>query len=229
MSGRVAYTGNLVTNGLVLNLDAGKLDSYPRNGTVWKDISNSQLTGSLLNGPTFNSENAGSIVFDGINDYGTLGTTIILPSGLSSSAFSAWWRYLGQGTGSDKRGFVLESASFNYSLLVNTSGTLGVHINTTANGTQYVPGFIPVQGQWYNSAVVWDGTNLIVYINGVEVGRRAQGGTASEVSSLRIGTYRDNNNRWWVGNISNISIYQRSLAPNEVLQNFNALRGRYGI
>jgi hypothetical protein len=223
------HSPNIVTNGLVLALDAANVRSYPGSGTSWFDLSGNGNTGTLVNGPTFNSENGGSIVFDGVNDYGTLGNTTILNSGLTSSSFSSWWKYVGQGTGSDKRGFVLESANFHYSLLVNTNGTLGVHINTTDNSTQFVPGFIPTIGRWYYSSIVWDGINLIVYIDSVEVGRRSQSGTSLIVQNLRIGTYRDNNNRWWLGNIAQVSIYNRALSPQEVQQNFNAARNRFGI
>jgi hypothetical protein len=64
------YEG-IVTDGLVLNLDAGFTPSYPRSGTTWTDLSLSGNNGTLINGPTFNSENGGSIVFDGVDDYAT--------------------------------------------------------------------------------------------------------------------------------------------------------------
>jgi hypothetical protein len=69
MAGRIAYYGGIVTNGLVLALDAAKKDSYPGSGTLWRDISGNGNNGTLTNGPTFNSGNGGSIVFDGVNDY----------------------------------------------------------------------------------------------------------------------------------------------------------------
>ena len=225
----ISYNTSIVRNGLVLHLDAANRKSYPGSGTAWNDLSGNGNNGTLVNGVGYSGSNNGILTFDGINDYATTGDAILLNSGLASSSFSAWWRYSGQGSGADKRGFVLESESFNHSLLVNTNGTLGVHINTTGNGTQYVPGFTPTTNVWYNSSVVWDGTNLIVYINGVEVGRRSQGGTSLVVQKLRIGTYRDNNERWWLGNISQITTYNRSLSASEVAQNFNALRGRYGL
>jgi hypothetical protein len=223
----LSHSPSLVLPGLSLCLDAANPKSYPGSGTTWTDLSGNGNTGTLVNGVGYSGDNLGSLVFDGVNDYGTLGSTTILNSGLTSSSFSSWWKYLGQGSGSDKRGFVLESASFHYSLLVNTNGTLGVHINTTNNSTQFVPGFSPTIGRWYYSSVVWDGINLIVYIDGVEVGRRSQSGTSLIVENLRIGTYRDNNNRWWLGNISQVSIYNRALTEQEIQQNFNALRSRF--
>ena len=66
-----AITGgarNIVTNGLILNLDAGNYKSYPGTGTIWTDLT-STYAGTLTNGPIYNSSNAGSIVFDGTNDY----------------------------------------------------------------------------------------------------------------------------------------------------------------
>jgi len=74
MAGRISYLGGIVRNGLVLDLDAAKLDSYPKFGTTWRDITFNQNNGTLVNGPTFNSGNGGSIVFDGVDDYITIPT-----------------------------------------------------------------------------------------------------------------------------------------------------------
>jgi len=185
--------------------------------------------GSLIGGVGKNNSNQGFLTFDGVNDYITCGNQAVLNAGLNQSSFSSWWNYLGQGSGTDKRGFVLESANFHYSLFVNTDGRLVAHINTTLESSQFITNFSPIIGNWYHSVVVWDGTSLILYINGNEVDRRSQSGTSLAIQNLRIGTYRDNNNRWWLGNISQVSIYNRSLSPQEIKQNFNALRGRYGI
>jgi hypothetical protein len=69
------YRGaNVVTSGLVLALDAANPKSYPGSGTTWSDLSRDNYTGTLTNGPTFNSANGGSIAFDGVNDYVELTT-----------------------------------------------------------------------------------------------------------------------------------------------------------
>jgi hypothetical protein len=72
MSGRVSYLGGIVKNGLILDLDAGKLDSYNRVGTSWNDISSNGYVGTLINGPIYNSSNGGSVSFDGVDDYGRI-------------------------------------------------------------------------------------------------------------------------------------------------------------
>jgi len=88
MAGRIAYTGGIVTNGLVLNLDAAKRDSYPGSGTIWRDIAGGTATGSLINGPVFNSNNGGYISFDGTNVYGDIGN--ILFNSASVTTLDLW-------------------------------------------------------------------------------------------------------------------------------------------
>ena len=69
MAGRISYYGNIVKDGLVLDLDAAKRDSYPGTGTAWNDISGFRNNGVLTNGPTFDSDNSGSILFNGTNQH----------------------------------------------------------------------------------------------------------------------------------------------------------------
>lgn len=90
MAGRISYYGGIVTNGLVLALDAAKKDSYPGSGTVWRDISGNGNNGTLTNGPTFNSGNGGSIVFDGVDDYVEYGL-ITQMSNLINITVSYWY------------------------------------------------------------------------------------------------------------------------------------------
>lgn len=83
-----AYNPKLVTSGLILYLDAGNQASYPGSGTTWNDLSGNSRNASLVNGPTFSSDALGSVVFDGVNDYGTA-------SGIStagSMAISCWFK-----------------------------------------------------------------------------------------------------------------------------------------
>ena len=88
-SGRSLYSLGVVQDGLVLNLDAGKFYSYPKSGTAWTDLSGNGNNGTLTNGPTFDSGNGGSIVFDGVNDYvGVNNSTSINPTiGITVASF----------------------------------------------------------------------------------------------------------------------------------------------
>ena len=94
------YSPKIITNGLVLSLDAANNKSYPRSGTTWTDLSGNSNTGTLTNGPSFNDGNQGSIVFDGINDYASLSTTT--PTDLQGNpAFTVdgWFKSNGDWTG----------------------------------------------------------------------------------------------------------------------------------
>jgi len=82
--GRI-YGPQIVTDGLVLYLDAANNKSYPGSGTTWYDLSGNENHGTLVNGPTYSSENCGSLVFDGVNDY------ITIPNPLNQSTLVQEW------------------------------------------------------------------------------------------------------------------------------------------
>jgi hypothetical protein len=84
------YYGRLITNGLVLMLDAIKRDSYPRLGTQWYDISRNNNNCSLINGPSFTNKNGGDIVFDGIDDYATINDSNSLNFGTGDFTVILW-------------------------------------------------------------------------------------------------------------------------------------------
>lgn len=68
-----AYSGpNITTEGLVLHLDAANLNSYTGTGTTWFDLSGNGNDGTLVNGVGYFEDNQGSMVFDGVDDYGTI-------------------------------------------------------------------------------------------------------------------------------------------------------------
>jgi energy-coupling factor transporter ATP-binding protein EcfA2 len=99
---------NIVTSGMVLNLDAGFTGSYPKGNQQWYDMSGSGNTGTLINGPTFNPLSGGSIVFDGTNDYVTCGD--ISSSILSNNQFSVSFWFIMSGTA---RGDLFNIKNFN--------------------------------------------------------------------------------------------------------------------
>lgn len=73
------YTGpNIVTDGLVLYLDAANTKSYPGSGTTWNDLSGNGNNGTLINGYIFNSIGNGNLVFDGSNDYVNINAQTLL-------------------------------------------------------------------------------------------------------------------------------------------------------
>ena len=219
----------VVTDGLVLALDAADVSSYPGSGTTWTDLSGNGNNGSLVNGVGFDGDNGGSIVFDGTNDY------IDLPSSFAfgTSTFSIeCWVKADTLSGID---------AIYYSQSSNSSGFYGVGHNSNDNGffladyngstrVSTVFGSNAVVDTWYHLVFLKNASNqYVVYRNTVA-------STTNNISTLsltsadpRIGYNPASAAEIWDGNISNFKIYNRALTAAEIQQNFNATRGRFGI
>jgi hypothetical protein len=223
----------IVTNGLVLALDAANKKSYPGSGTTWTDLSGNGNNGTLVNGPTFDGGNVGSIVFDGVDDYVNLGNVQSI-NNVDAKTFS-FWHYLQTTTvGSTNLIFGYQSqtnptGTRSYFDDNNISGQLRVVENGVSFGT--IPGFF-VYDQWNNVTIVSGNLNITAYRNGVFIGARNGMLNPSVISNInfQIGYgYHSGGDRRSSGKFSTLQIYNRALSPQEVQRNYEALRGRYGI
>lgn len=156
--------------------------------------------------------------FDGDGDYVHCGDGVIYAQGPAGVSHGAFFRYLGQGTGTDKRGFIHESQSYNIALNVETDGTLATTLNTTTTTALLKSTATPTVGEWHHAMATYDGSTLRLYLDGTEVASTARTGDALVCEGLRIGTYRDNNDRWWKGDIRDTRIYDRALSASEVAE-----------
>jgi len=227
------YEG-IVTDGLVLNLDAGFTPSYPENGTTFYDISTNTNNGTLINGPTFNSSDGGSIVFDGTDDYITM-SNLTIPS---TGPFTIGFFYKITNTGG--RGGLFErkagppyngvslgqGAPNNWGLTINSDSNFN---NALRNNVSY-----PSQNTWYCDFGVFNGSNTsYFYRNGVLINTSVgstQGNLDTQGSRLNLQIFkRDNDTNELSGNVSVVLVYNRALSSSEILQNFNAQKGRFGL
>jgi hypothetical protein len=219
MAGRVAYTGGIVRNGLVLHLDAAKRDSYPKTGTVWTDLSGGGNNGTLTNGPAYNTSNGGSIVFDGNDDYISRGNLI----GNTTTFSVCHWINLS----------INQTTRTIFSNYTGNGWVTGISDATTnvikfylGGGTLYAT-YPLVINTWYYVCVTYNNGNPTIYINGVlnntAVATISFGGIASNNDIGRLGDGR----QYFNGKISNVQVYNRALSASEILQNYNALKGRY--
>ena len=226
----VGYNPRVVTDGLVLALDAGNTKSYPGSGTAWHDLIGSN-DGTLTNGPTFDSGNGGSIVFDGTDDYVTTGTTLTDADELFADTGTAWstssWFNVDEISGTDKavtgRGGGVGSAAVyavwvdNANLRVRLRGGTITNISTSI-----------ADDTWYNVAVTWDGTTANGYLNG-QLTTLAVGTASNQTNTFTIGATNSGSLSEMRGKISQTLVYNRALTAVEVEQNYNALKGRYGL
>jgi hypothetical protein len=239
MAGRIAYYGGIVTNGLVLALDAAKKDSYPGSGTLWRDISGNGNNGTLTNGPTFNSGNGGSIVFDGVNDFIELGD--VLDLGTNSMTINHWVNLNNNNTTQVFFSKALAGAQ-NYRLataILNT-GKLYAFMQGNSGGDIVPTGLTTIPpNTWVMATFVFNRSSSIsMYYNGVQ---ETLNGTATisqwngldfqSINPFRLGAYTASNN---VGILSPMNgrmgltqVYFRALSASEILQNYNATKTRY--
>ena len=236
----IFYNPRIVTDSLVLALDAANTKSYPGSGTAWTDLSGRGNTGTLTNGPTYSTENGGSIVFDGTNDWVDLGTATSL--GFSSvRTISCWVKVsaiASQGTvlgmwdlvgGVNQRTFALY-VDFSTSKFVSIWSPDGVNDGTVLYDTTNVQ-----LNTWYNLVCIFRSGVRELWKNGVLVSSLSQATTYTSASTNRLGMgaipgrSSDTPGGFLNGNVANTQIYNRALSATEISQNFNALRSRYGI
>jgi hypothetical protein len=224
----LSHSPSLVTGGLVLCLDAANPKSYPGSGTTWSDLSGNGISGTLTNGPTYNSANGGSIAFDGTNDVVNATTTIIDRTPSQEITVSCWIkpsRTSGQyGVFCTNRSN--DNATYNWIFYQHTSdGAISFH-----GAAQNKSSYIPTINVWINVTNTVTAANVsTLYINGVST-YTLTGYTYGNGTPGRLGIGADpGGQEAFQGNIATTCIYNRALSAEEIQQNFNALRGRYGI
>jgi hypothetical protein len=236
----VTGTPRMVTDGLILYLDAANTKSYPGSGTTWNNLIQQGISGSLTNGPTFNTANGGSIQFDGTNDYVNLGNdstlkparpTVSMWVNMSTSSYSGV--LVDGGYENSNLGYlVYYNSNNNFQFWVRNnqqganSNTQGIGVRTATSTTAFVT------SSWYNITGVYDKTNVYIYVNGI---LEQTGSFTNDISyntaPVWIGNYASLPNFGLIlkGNVGNVMLYNRALSASEILQNYEATRERFGL
>ena len=221
----VAGGPNITTNGLVLCLDAADPLSYPGSGTTWRDLSGNGKNGTLQNGPTFDSANGGSIVFDGTNDF------ISLPQSLLPDNFTYSIWAIRDGTGNQgTRGIVISNGTTYIDVGSNNRILFSLILSGgSQNLIQSANGVVASVGVWAHYIATYNRQQAKLYYNGVEVG--SSNYTLSPINdfnTFRVGGYAGGSYNL-NGKISNVQYYDRALSASEVQQNYNATKTRFGL
>ena len=228
------HSPRIVTDGLVLALDAANSLSYPGSGTTWTDLSGQGNNGSLFNGPTFNSLNGGSIVFDGTDDYINIGIDKSCNRFTGDFAVSAWVnRSNTGGTWGNIIGDYYTNSTGNaleWQLMIDSTAQLFLY-NVT-NGYVISPiasGFSA--NTWINVVVTRIGSTINLYANTNLVTSVTNTTTfGSATGNLNIGIDGNNAAEPFTGKIAGVMIYKnKGLSASEVQQNYQALKTRFGL
>jgi hypothetical protein len=233
------YSPKIVTDGLVLYLDAANTRSYVSGSTTWTDLSRSGINGTLTNGPTLSSANGGSIVFDGTNDYATLGTSIPtnLQIGQGNFTIDFWIYPIGTGAYSICGNLNDALGDGSYWILINSTftGLQTVQFGSAGNaqykfGTTALPTNV-----WSNVILSRIGTTMTCYING-----------SSYATPITINNFTGNFNIDYLigiskaagtftayplnGRLAILRIYKGvGFTQSQILQNYNTTKTRFGL
>lgn len=215
------YSPKIVTDNLVMYLDAANPKSYPGSGSTWFDLSgngrNATKAGSQSPSyPQYNSNGwftfTGGIVNDNYSRF-----DVSIPSLNAITVFL--WHYSTQSGGTALR---MSSSSFEI-------GANGYTAGVNYNDVQIAGDRTTTLNTWVCDCLTFSGTTLIGYRNAIQVGTATRASTSLASGTLRIGTRDDLYSQHYVGSIAMVQIYGRVLNPNEILQNFDSSRGRFGI
>jgi hypothetical protein len=233
----------IVTNGLVLALDAANKKSYPGSGATWYDLTNRGNNGTLINSPTFNTNNGGVLSFDGVDQ------RVNIPDAADTSISQGTLEFIfkdervgsnavlvGKGNDSDNRttffaGSVTSTFSNESITVIGRDAGTNIQFQAYENGTSYT-----VTQGWLQFVYTLDGSSPAWYINGqsVSVSTALSAGSGGFLdvdpgSNLVLGGRDVFTDIPFTGDMSMFRLYSRALTSAEVLQNWNNFKSRFGL
>jgi len=224
MSGRVgSITTDIIADGLVFNFDAANRACYPKTGTTATDTINS--INSTLNGATFLTTNNGVFNLDGIDDKITITSNAKYNQlGTGPWTFSIFMKKTATTGGGQYDGIFYLS---NTNRLKFQASNQVVFLEIGNSDLELFDYGSSMLHSWHQITVVReDNGNALGYVDGVLKGTTSYSGKSfSDSNNMLIGQ----NVYYLPTEIGNFQFYNRALSANEVLHNYNALRGRFGL
>lgn len=223
-SGRYQTLG-LVTAGLTMWLDANNPASYPGSGTTWFDLSGAGTDQTLVGAPTYTAGTPSYFSFDGFSQYSTGSVPYVLPPNTYTKMI--WFQI----TPGFDNNLISSSAGGHYMFF---GGTSTLYAGNSNIGPPYIPGFGSSTSfnaaTWYCATVVFSDPQIYLYVNGVQNDfdpTYSSGGHGGD-GSVNLACFAPGGNLL-NGSIAEVYCYGNALTAQQVLQNFNATRSRYGV
>ncbi len=210
----------IITDGLLLHLDAANPRSYAGTGNLWIDLSNNSNDATLQNTPSYDPSNKGSIAFDGVNEY------VTTPLYLNQNSYTkcAWFKVNNTGYSNN----IISGGSFSqHALWLGGTSKLSAGHNGNWYTVQSTTNIST--GTWYFGAVTFSTTTgWKLYLNGVLESTSANTTTFStNTQTIQIGSWDAGN--FIIGNVATALVYNKVLNGTEIKKNYNASKGRYNI
>lgn len=229
----LAHSPRVVTDGLVLCLDAANQKSYPGTGTVWTDLSGNDNTTTFATTPIFNNNSMGGIEFS-TDPTWVSGSYTDVPNSTTLSnitTFTLSFCIYSAGSQSANGGSVFHKALEGVSGFVCEPLNNAIRFNYgdgtswfwSAFSTQLIHNIYSIYD------IVYNGSQVKIYKNAIELSTHNANIAWDNTNVIRIGRRRGHLQHYLYGSIFYEKFYNRVLSPQEIQQNFNALRGRYGL
>ena len=236
------YSPKIVTDGLVLCLDAANPKSFVSGSTTWNDLTTNFNNGTLVNGPTYSLTNGGNIVFDGTDDYGTISNSNSLIFGNGDFTVNIWMKFpvssIGEASGWGpivSKGCATSAPAGTWWLAQNSTTTnrVTLNISSTAGGA-FVSAVTTgvLSDGWHNICAQRNGSTSTIYADGVL--QSTDVSSDSDLSSTGPLTICTTFTTSLTGkrtstSIGNIQLYNRALSLTEIQQNYNTIKTRFGL
>ena len=227
---------SIVTQNLVLNLDAGDNSSYGGSGTTWTDLSGEGNNATLVNGVTYNSGDGGYFIFDGTNDAATISAGSDFAYGTGDFTVETWFNVTG--TSPAAWGEILyaqQGPSHNYFLVVSSEFSPvqkkpGFIFGTGGGGTKTLSSTTYTEGTWHHLVVTRNGTTVTIYLDNSSVGTVTCSQDFDNTTYVpTIGSNSQQGFGHFDGKIAQLRIYKgKGFLAADVSQNYNATKSRYG-
>lgn len=208
-------------------------------GGGWADLSGNNNDGFIVNGPSYSRANGGSLVFDGIDDTTTFGN--ILQLGTQSRTYCIWYK-MNSTTQIDTASLISKtdnsSTAYRQALGFQSNGNFRIILRAASNASYDIDITNPkIDTNWHYLVWVINRTsNQSLYQDAVLLNSLSISAISAQdfqlARPLRIGSYNNTLDApilFFNGNIAQVQIYNRVLTEEEIKQNFNASRGRFGI
>lgn len=231
-----SYNPKIITNGLILNLDAANRKSYPTTGASWTDLTTNKINCTLYNSPTFSSSNVGYLTFNGTNQYAQIPVNSSY-SFSTSFTLGCWFYANSNGIDSTLEIFHkrnnaptyvsygiswrLPTGSSNNNLFSRVGFTDGT-VSDLNSSTLSVSG-------WYYGVQTYNGSSHILYINGLPNVSGSVSKTIKDDGIAPTIASFNGSSEFFSGRVSICQLYNRALTAFEILQNYNATKGRFGL
>ena len=222
----IRYKGpQKATGGTITTVDNETVHTFTSSGsfvagTHFADLSGNNYNATLTGSPVFNSANNGSIVFDGSTQYAATSNIA-----LSFTTFSMECLVKYNSLSGNQGLFTYNNTNV-INLWKGSGSGMRWEVNTSS---QSITGANDLAtGVWYHFVGVYNGSQAILYRNGVVyAGPTTLTSHTSESANFEIGRY--NGAGHTNGSISVARFYNRGLTATEVLQNYNSIKSRFGL